>query len=70
MHLWLMCHPSTCANEWRPKTSILCPFSLPRKTAQMVSPSYAQNKDQMDHPQIISLLLVAILNATCIMLQC
>ena len=70
MHSWLMRHPSTCTNEWRSIAGTLCPFSLPRKTAQMVSPSYAQNKDQMDHPQIISLLLVAILNATRIMLQC
>ena len=35
---------STCTNKWCPKASKLCPFSLPYKTAQMVSPSYAQKQ--------------------------
>ena len=58
-------------NEWRPTASTLCPLaqSSPQKV-QAVSPSYVQNKPQMDHPQIIFWLLVAISNATHIALWC
>ena len=47
---------------------MLCPLSLPCKKSQAVSPSYAQSKAQINHPQIILWLLVAVLNATCIAL--
>ena len=66
--LWLMRHPCTCVDKWRPTASTLCPLSLPRKKVQMVSSSYAQSKPQKDHLQRISWLLVAVSNATCIAL--
>ena len=40
-----------CIDEWRPTTSILCPLSLPRKKAQVVSPSYAQSKAKNTIPR-------------------
>ena len=37
-------------NEWLPTASTLCPLSLSREKAQVVSPSYVQkSKTQMDH---------------------
>ena len=53
-----------CINEWRPTVSTLCPLSLPHKKVQAVSPSYAQSKAQKYHPQRIPWLLVAVSNAT------
>ena len=41
---------------WHPTASTLCLHSFPRKQAQVVSRSYAQNKVQMNHPQRISWL--------------
>ena len=62
-HLRLKCHPSTCTDKWYPKASTLCPMSLSRKKAQVVSHSYLQKKAY--HPRRIFWLLVAISNATC-----
>ena len=64
MHLRLMHHPSTCINEWRPTASTLCPLDLPRKRTHKVSRSCAQEDTQNDHPQILSYIQVAVLNAT------
>ena len=52
--LRLVCHPHTCApmnGFQQPVHSASSVFSC--KKAQAVSPSYAQTKAQMDHPQII-----------------
>ena len=59
----LMRHPRTCAptnGVQQPEHS--APLSLPRKNAQAVSPSYAQSKAQINSPQRISWLLVAVSN--------
>ena len=53
-----------CTDEWHLTASTLCPLSLPHKKVQAVSPSYAQSEAQMNHPQRILGLFVAILNAT------
>ena len=39
-HSQLICHPSTCANEWRPKSSTLCPLN-PHRNALVKSLGYA-----------------------------
>ena len=61
--LQLMCHPCTCALM----NGFQQPLNLSRKKALAVSPSYAQNKAQMNHPHR---LLVAVSNATRILLRC
>ena len=55
-------------DEWLQTASTLCPCSCPCRKVQRVSPSYAQSKAQMDHPKRISWLLVAVSNATRIVL--
>ena len=70
MYLQLMCHPGMCTNEWRPTASALCPLKFSSQKAQKVGHSYAQNEAQKDHNQRISWLLVAILDAIHIVLQC
>ena len=53
-----------CIDEWLLTASTLCPLSLPTKTTSSKSQLHAQSKAQMNHPQIISWLLVAVSNAT------
>ena len=57
---------NVCTDGCHPAASMLCLLSLYCKKVQAVSPSYTQSKAQMNHPQRISWLLVAISNATCI----
>ena len=45
----------TMTDKWHPTASTLCPLSLPRRKAQVVSLSYAQNKAQNHYPQRIPL---------------
>ena len=51
MYSQLMHRHNTCANEWRPAASTLCPLSLSHKKKLVVSLGYAQNEAQMNHPQ-------------------
>ena len=57
-------YPSMCTDEWLPTVSAVCPLGVPRKKGQGRSRCHAQNEAQTDHPQRISWLLVAVLNAT------
>ena len=62
-------YPSMCTNKWRPTASTHWLLSLPCKKLQEWGWSYAQNEAQKNHPQRISWLLVAFLNATPIALR-
>ena len=54
-----------CMDKWCSLTaSTLCLLSLSCKKVQKVSHRYAQNESQMDHPQRMSWLLVAISSTT------
>ena len=57
-------YPSMCTDERLPTVSAVCPLGVPRKKGQGRSRCHAQNEAQTDHPQRISWLLVAVLNAT------
>ena len=59
-------YPSMCTDKWLPTVSTVCPLGLPHKKLQEWGHSYVQNEAQKAHSQIISWLLVALLNATCI----
>ena len=58
-----------CTDEWHLTASTFCTISLSRKKAQAASRSYTQSNAQMNHPQRIFWLLLAVLNATRIVLQ-
>ena len=62
LRLMMMCHPRTTVASNSQYT--LPPQSSPQERGGDNSPSYAQSKAQMNHPQRISWLLVAISNAT------
>ena len=57
---------SKCTDKWRPTANTLCPHN---QKALEFCRSYTQNKAQKHHPQGIPWLLVAVLNATLIVLQ-
>ena len=58
--------PSTCPDEWRPTASTFYPND--QKGLELCH-SYAQNQVQNAHSKRISWLLVAVSNATLIVLQ-
>ena len=63
-HLQLMRHSILARAPRNGFQQVASTVGLPNKKAQVLSQSHAQNEAQIDHPQRISWLLVAISNAT------